>query len=107
MKEFATDMEAAKHFINMNIIEDVARSTRKFTLRLTPGNIFVGNRGASSVGGIGEALAQLRNEAGLTPGQVAISRGSDAVTIETTMDHWNLLREHVRGVEPSAREKTR
>ena len=102
MKNFGTDLEAAKHYVNMMIIEDVPGSTRKFTLQLEPGNILVGNRGEKSVMGVGEALAQLRNEAGLTPGQVSMSRGKDMVRIEATMDNWNTLRAHVKPVEHQA-----
>jgi hypothetical protein len=107
MKEFATDIDAARHFVSMGILEDRPGSTHKLILRITPGDPYVGNRGVGSVLGIGEALAQLRNEAGLTPGQVVISRGPEGVTIETTMDNWNVLKAHVQGVQPNARERTR
>lgn len=102
MKEFANDVDAAKHYVNMSIIEDVPGSTRQFTLTLLPGDIYVGNRGTEKVGGIGEALAQLRNEAGLNPGQISISRGDDRVTIQATMDNWNKLRAHVKPVDRAA-----
>ena len=69
--DFETDMDAAKHWVNMSIIEAVPNSAHKFVLQLKTDDIYVGNRGTSSVVGIGEALAQLRNEAGLNPGQIA------------------------------------
>ena len=116
MKEFETDIDAAKYFIEHCAFEEKSHlcGGNRCSLTLLPGDALLGNRGGGNLKEIGSALAKLRDEAGITPGELAIYIGDGSnVTIEGTLKSWDGLWEHVTGrkkeakTEPASPEPTR
>jgi hypothetical protein len=91
---FKSDQEAVKYYVFRNIIENELYKITSLVLK--PGDVIYGeNLAADNVFDFGEALARLRDQAGLTSGQISISRSHDRVDIGASPYYWNKLRAFV------------